>query len=579
MLGTRLRVNHDKIAEIEILWTTTGYWLFNADATCNIRPRRSGTPFPPTSATTRTTLVAAANAYLDAFLEGKMDLCRGACPAIARKAARTPAEASPTDCCEVGVPSGVNIANRRFVVDETIGSVVVFCTFGAGNAERRQRRARHSPVPRGERQAALRAHADASPAGEFPGRRSAKRPVVRGGSPLRDVRTDSSNSKLSTKENAMERITRRGFVTATSALAAAPALTALTARAQPPGAPVDIGNLRAEKDIVFGKGGSMDLTLDVYQPPTGVTPKRMAIIHLFGGGFFVGNKNAGYIINDAKALGARGYTNISANYRLQTQGPWPAQIHDVKGRDPMDSRERRSPRHRRQQDRRRRLLGRRHALADGGRHERQEGVRGRRRQRRASARTSMRASASIRWRVRRPREVSFPRARRRPRTSPRLRRRRTSAPRSRRRFSFTAPRTGRSRCSRASTSSPSSMASDVPSTLTLIQGADHAFDNNAPDAVEVMAASIDLFLDRLLVNPKPYPSFGGGGRRTTGRRTARWRRRARRSFGRRTGAASVSERAGTGSALRRACVARRNAAVHFVPSLPRRQGRGKQAAI
>ena len=32
VLGTRLRVNHDKIAEIEILWTTTGYWGFNADA-------------------------------------------------------------------------------------------------------------------------------------------------------------------------------------------------------------------------------------------------------------------------------------------------------------------------------------------------------------------------------------------------------------------------------------------------------------------------------------------------------------------------------------------------------------------
>jgi hypothetical protein len=51
----------------------------------------------------------------------------------------------------------------------------------------------------------------------------------------------------------------------------------------------------------------------------------------------------------------------------------------------------------------------------------------------------------------------------------------------------------------------------VPSTLTLIQGADHAFDNNALDAVELMAQSIDLFLDRLLVNPTPYSSFGGGG--------------------------------------------------------------------
>ena len=54
-------------------------------------------------------------------------------------------------------------------------------------------------------------------------------------------------------------------------------------------------------------------------------------------------------------------------------------------------------------------------------------------------------------------------------------------------------------------------ALEVPSTLTLIQGADHAFDNTALDAIEVMAQSIDLFLDRLIVNPKPYQRFGGGG--------------------------------------------------------------------
>jgi len=131
----------------------------------------------------------------------------------------------------------------------------------------------------------------------------------------------------------MARITRRNFVQASGALALAPALAPIIAQAQPPGgppAPPDIGKLRAEKDIVFGKGGDMNMTLDVYHPPEGVTPKRMAIIHLFGGGFFAGNKNAGYIINDAKALGNRGYTSVSANYRLQTQSLWPAQIHDVK---------------------------------------------------------------------------------------------------------------------------------------------------------------------------------------------------------------------------------------------------------
>ena len=41
---------------------------------------------------------------------------------------------APDDACQVGVPIGANIANGRFVVDETIGVVVAFCAFGARNA-------------------------------------------------------------------------------------------------------------------------------------------------------------------------------------------------------------------------------------------------------------------------------------------------------------------------------------------------------------------------------------------------------------------------------------------------------------
>ena len=71
----------------------------------------------------------------------------------------------------------------------------------------------------------------------------------------------------------MARFTRRGFIAASSALAAAPALSALKVQAQGPPAP-DIGNLQAERDIVFAKAGTMDLKLDVYQPAAGVTTKR-----------------------------------------------------------------------------------------------------------------------------------------------------------------------------------------------------------------------------------------------------------------------------------------------------------------
>jgi hypothetical protein len=132
VLGTRLRVNRDKIAEIEILWTTTGYWLFNADAYLTYATTENWDVIPAGQRDTRDTLVAAANAYLDAFLEGKKDLVPWGYPCNRTEGGAHTGSGSPTDSCDVGVPSGVNIANRRFIVDATIGSVVVFCTFGAG---------------------------------------------------------------------------------------------------------------------------------------------------------------------------------------------------------------------------------------------------------------------------------------------------------------------------------------------------------------------------------------------------------------------------------------------------------------
>jgi acetyl esterase/lipase len=256
----------------------------------------------------------------------------------------------------------------------------------------------------------------------------------------------------------MARLTRRGFIAASSALAAAPALSALKVQAQGPAAP-DIGNLRAERDIVFGKAGTMELKLDVYQPPAGVTAKRTAIIHLFGGGFFSGNKSAGYIINDAKALGARGYTNISANYRLAKEGFWPAQIHDVKaairwtranaaklGIEPN------------------RIVvagysagGMLSLMAAGTNGKKEfEGDLGN-----PGVSSDVNASIGVypRWRARRLPVPSSHRGRPRPRTSPRRRRRPTSAPRSRRRSSSTARTTARSPWRRALTSSRSSTRS------------------------------------------------------------------------------------------------------------------------
>jgi hypothetical protein len=130
VLGTRLRVSHDKIAELEILWTTTGYWLFNADNYLKYSQAEDWGPIPAEKRDTRGALAFAAGSYLDAFLEGKIDLVPWGFPCVRIEGGAYTGRGRPDDSCEVGVPAGVNITNRRYVIDEVLGAVVVYCTFG-----------------------------------------------------------------------------------------------------------------------------------------------------------------------------------------------------------------------------------------------------------------------------------------------------------------------------------------------------------------------------------------------------------------------------------------------------------------
>ncbi len=318
----------------------------------------------------------------------------------------------------------------------------------------------------------------------------------------------------------MKQINRRGFVKAAGALMAAPAFAGLPAIAAQGGQAPSTADLRVDKDIVFGKGGDIDLLLDVYHPPQGVTSKRMAIIHLFGGGFSTGSKNAGYIVNDARALGKLGYTNVSANYRLQAQGLWPAQIHDTKAA----IRWVRANADKIGIDADKIAIagysagGMLSLLAAGTNGMAEfEGNGG-------NAGVSSKVTASIGVY---PLASSQTAARLFPTTL--SEQERTAAMEAAsptkyigKDFAPTIFIHGT-----ADTTVPMSSSIDffnklhaagVPASLNLIQGANHAFDNGALDAVQIMAHSIDLFLDRLFVKPTPYAGFGGGGGRGGGGR-------------------------------------------------------------
>lgn len=315
------------------------------------------------------------------------------------------------------------------------------------------------------------------------------------------------------------KISRRGLLKATGALAAAPALASLTAAtAGAQGNAPNTADLRIDSNIVFGKGGDIDLLLDVIHPPADVTSKRMAIIHLFGGGFTSGSKNAGYIVNDSRALGKLGYTNISANYRLQAQGLWPAQIHDLKA----------AIRWTRANAAKIGIEPNRIAVAGysaggllsllaaatNGMAE-FEGAGGN-----AGVSSDIQASIGVYPLASFADSPGNSGGRMFPTTLSDAERAKameaaTPATYIRKEFAPTIFIHGT-----ADTTVPMSssinffnklQAAGVPTALTLIQGANHAFDNGALDAVALMASSIDLFLDRLIVNPRPYAGFGGGG--------------------------------------------------------------------
>lgn len=123
----------------------------------------------------------------------------------------------------------------------------------------------------------------------------------------------------------MHPMTRRSFIGTAGIAAAVPAFSAVAGQQQNWKSPR--GTVSVEKDVVFRKGGTMELRCDIYRPPAG-TEKRMATIHFHGGGFRGGNKES--LSERVQPLASRGYIAITAQYRLSGQAKWPSQIEDAK---------------------------------------------------------------------------------------------------------------------------------------------------------------------------------------------------------------------------------------------------------
>lgn len=84
--------------------------------------------------------------------------------------------------------------------------------------------------------------------------------------------------------------------------------------------------LRSAENLIVVQRGELAVKVDVCRPDNDRKLPGVLLVH--GGGWTGGTKEAMRPI--ARALAARGWVVISTSYRLATQAPFPAAVHDVK---------------------------------------------------------------------------------------------------------------------------------------------------------------------------------------------------------------------------------------------------------
>ncbi|KAF2799735.1 hypothetical protein K505DRAFT_345698 [Melanomma pulvis-pyrius CBS 109.77] len=128
VLGTQLKFANHKINKVDSIVTKPGDWLFNVTGYAYWVTQEDWSEIPTEKQDARDTIKKAADAYLDLFNAPNTTVPWGT-PCV-RLEGGLYGDPGPNGTCAVGVPSGVPIGNRRYVVDEIFGAVDVMVEFG-----------------------------------------------------------------------------------------------------------------------------------------------------------------------------------------------------------------------------------------------------------------------------------------------------------------------------------------------------------------------------------------------------------------------------------------------------------------
>jgi hypothetical protein len=136
VIGAIVSARGGDVNNLQVVYTNKDNgWLFNPANTKKYSEAENWGEIPAADRDSRATLQAAADAYLNLFNDKNVQVPWGSpCERLeggAYTGKGAPGTSSPTDSCNVGVPSGVKITDRVYVIDEPHGAVAVLSHFGA----------------------------------------------------------------------------------------------------------------------------------------------------------------------------------------------------------------------------------------------------------------------------------------------------------------------------------------------------------------------------------------------------------------------------------------------------------------
>ncbi|GAW11303.1 hypothetical protein ANO14919_006460 [Xylariales sp. No.14919] len=131
-IGTQLRLDAGtgKITKIDSVVTGAGDLYFNTTHALHYLLREDWAPIAPPDRDSRATIQAAADAYYAYFSNGSTLVPWGA-PCDRLEGGAYMGQGLANDTCDAGLPPfSVEMRDRRYVVDETVGSVNILSEFG-----------------------------------------------------------------------------------------------------------------------------------------------------------------------------------------------------------------------------------------------------------------------------------------------------------------------------------------------------------------------------------------------------------------------------------------------------------------